>query len=52
MIAAIATMRFLMWRSLKWPSSCASTASTSPAARRDSRVSKKTTRLALPKPVK
>ena len=39
-------MRFTTWRSLKWPSSCASTASTSAGASRVSSVSKKTMRLA------
>ena len=45
-------MRFPTWWRLKWPSSCASTASTSAGASRASSVSKKTMRLAAPKPVK
>jgi hypothetical protein len=44
--------RLMMCRFLKWPSSCASTASISSTSRRDSSVSKNTIRLPLPKPVK
>ena len=50
--AKIHTMRFTTWRSLKCPSSCASTASTSGGVSRESSVSKNTMRLELPKPVK
>ena len=45
-------MRLATCFSLKWPSSCASTASISSAASRASSVSKNTMRLAVPKPVK
>src|SRR5476649_2867073 len=44
--------RLITWRRLKWPSSCASTASISLPESRASRVSKKTIRFAAPKPVK
>ncbi len=45
-------MRFSTCFSLKWPSSCASTASTSSGVSRSSSVSKNTMRFARPKPVK